>query len=75
MFCSSRSLSADGSTLETFVVLSAAMYSLVFCLMCLVSPLSLLRKRLLTCLNIVNCTIFSILSSNYFQFVDRRGFL
>ena len=40
-----------------------------------VSSLSLLRKGLLTCLNFVDCTIFSISSSKSFSSSIGGGFL
>ena len=51
------------------------MRSLVSCLMRLVSSLSLLRKGLLTCLNFVDCTFFSISSLNSFSSSIGGGFL
>ena len=40
-----------------------------------VSSLSLLRKGLLTCLNFVDCTIFSMSSCNSFSSSIGGGFL
>ena len=51
------------------------MSSLVSFFMRLVSPLSLLRKGLFTCLNFVDCIIFSMSSSNPFDSSIGGGFL
>ena len=51
------------------------MSSLVSFFMRLVSPLSLLRKGLFNCLNFVDCTIFSMSSSNPFDSSIGGGFL
>ena len=79
MFCSSRSLYFDGSSLLKFVVLSAAMSSLVSFLMCSVSFLSLLRKGLLTCMDIYihyiktnSIIIFLLRNQNQYQIIYHR---
>ena len=51
------------------------MSSLVSFFMCLVLSLSLLRKGLFTCLNFVDCKIFSMPSENFFNSWSGGGFL
>ena len=57
------------------MVLSAAMSSFVSFLIFMASSLSLLRKGLLMCLNLVDCIILSMSFSNSFNSSIGGGFL
>ena len=75
LFCFSRSLYVDGSSLQRFVVLSAAMSSLVSFFYAFGVVFVVLRKGLFTCLSFVDCIIFSMSSSNSFNSSIEGGFL
>ena len=57
------------------MVLSAAISSFVSFLIFMASSLSLLRKGLLMCLNLVDCIILSVSFSNSFNSSTGGGFL
>ena len=57
------------------MVLSAAMSNFVSFFIFMASSLSLLRKGLLMCLNLVDCIILSMLFSNSFNSSTGGGFL